>query len=157
MHHKSYFEKSLISTIIVQENPKMFRDFLAKQNLKSFPNLMSAVDPLTSPECLQHEDFDTKLKKQTLLCKFKLDQDANEMNNVFEDSDHEWIFDDKQVLALFNPLKKDALSLLLVKVFTEIHANLQNKVEPFIGKTVKVVTDILQNGMLKYLILKQLC
>ena len=106
--------------------------------------------PLTSPECFHHADFDTKLKKQTLLCQFKLDQDAKEMGNLFEDSDHEWILDDKQVLVLFNPLKKDALSLLLVKVFNEVHANLQDKVEPFIRKTLKVVTDMLLNGMFNY-------
>ena len=40
----------------------------------------------------------TRLKKQTLLCKFKLDQDPGpDMVSLMDDSDHEWILTDKQV------------------------------------------------------------
>ena len=110
MHHKSYFEKCLLSALIVQENPKAFKEFLATQNLKSFPTLMGSIGNLTPPESVQHADFDVILKKQASLCKFKLDQDSDDMFSRMEESDHEWILSDKQVLFLFNPMKHDALS-----------------------------------------------
>ena len=61
MHHKAYFEKCLTSSLIVQENPKKFREFLAVQDLRSFPTLMNSIDHLATPES-QHFEFDTRLE-----------------------------------------------------------------------------------------------
>ena len=60
MHHKAYFEKCLTSSLIVQENPKKFKEFLAVQDLRSFPTLMNSIDNLATPES-QHFEFDTRL------------------------------------------------------------------------------------------------
>ena len=152
MHHKSYFEKCLLSALIVQENPKAFKEFLATQNLKSFPTLMPSIGNLTPPESVQHADFDIMLKKQALLCKFKLDQDSDDMFSRMEESDHEWILSDKQVLFLFNPMKHDALSKLLIQVFSTLHSNLKDNMEPFVNKTVEVVAELFSEGMLLSLI-----
>ena len=148
MHHKSYFEKCLLSALIVQENPKAFKEFLAAQNLKSFPTLMASIGNLTPPESVQHADFDVILKKQASLCKFKLDQDSDDMFSCMEESDHEWILSDKQVLFLFNPMKHDALSKLLIQVFSTLHPNLKDNMEPFVKKTVEVVAELFSEGML---------
>ena len=148
MHHKSYFEKCLLSALIVQENPKAFKEFLATQNLKSFPTLMASIGNLTPPESVQHADFDVILKKQASLCKFKLDQDSDDMFSRMEESDHEWILSDKQVLFLFNPMKHDALSKLLIQVFSTLHPNLKDNMEPFVKKTVEVVAELFSEGML---------
>ena len=61
MHHKAYFEKCLTSSLIVQENPKKFKEFLAVQDLRSFPTLMNSIDNLATPES-QHLEFDTRLE-----------------------------------------------------------------------------------------------
>ena len=148
MHHKSYFEKCLLSALIVQENPKVFKEFLATQNLKSFPTLMGSIGNLTPPESVQHADFDVILKKQASLCKFKLDQDSDDMFSCMEESDHEWILSDKQVLFLFNPMKHDALSKLLIQVFITLQPNLKDDMEPFVKKTVEVVSELFSEGML---------
>ena len=148
MHHKSYFEKCLLSALIVQENPKAFQEFLATQNLKSFPTLMASIGNLTPPESVQHADFDEMLKKQALLCKFKLDQDSDDMFSRMEESDHEWILSDKQVLFLFNPMKHDALSKLLIQVFSTLHPNLKDNMEPFVKKTVEVIAELFLEGIL---------
>ena len=156
MHHKSYFEKCLLSALIVQENPKAFKEFLATQNLKSFPTLMASIGNLTPPESVQHADFDVILKKQASLCKFKLDQDSDDMFSCMEESDHEWILSDKQVLFLFNPMKHDALSKLLIQIFSTIHPNLKDNMEPFVKKTVEVVAELFSEGMLISLFKKKM-
>ena len=142
MHHKSYFEKCLLSSLIVQENPKAFKEVLASQNLKSFPTFMASIDNLTSPDTENHTDFNTLLKKYSLLCKFKLDQDAEGMVSLIEDSDFEWILTDQQVLALFNPTKNDALSSLLIQIFDTHHPVLKDQLDPFVTKTVKVIAEL---------------
>ena len=150
MHHKSYFEKCLLSALIVQENPKAFKEFLATQNLKSFPTLIASIGNLTPPESVQHVDFDVMLKKHALLCKFKLDQDSDDMCSRIEESDHEWILSDKQVIFMFNPMKHDALSKLLIQIFSKLHPNLKDSMDPFVKKTVEVVGELFSEGMLLY-------
>ena len=81
------------------------------------------------------------------MCKFKLDQDPGpDMINLVDDSDHEWILTDKEVLILFDPLKNNVLSQLMIKIFGTVHPNLCDKVEPFVNKTLKVITNIFSDG-----------
>ena len=70
------------------------------------------------------------------------------MFSRMEESDHEWILSDKQVLFLFNPIKHDALSKLLIQVFSTLHPNLKDNMEPFVKKTVEVVAELFSEGML---------
>ena len=68
------------------------------------------------------------------------------MINLVDDSDHEWILTDNEVLILFDPLKNNVLSQLMVKIFGTVHPNLFDKVEPFVNKTLKVITTMFSEG-----------
>lgn len=138
MHHKSYFEKCVLACLIVQDDPVTFRELLKLQDLRSFPTLKN-LENLPLPDCSQHLEFSTKMEKMHAICLLKLNGKVNEeFIDKIEETDVEWILNDKQILVLFDPVSQSDLNRVLLKVFSLAQGH---DLKPFVDKTIKSLEE----------------
>ena len=145
MHHKNYFEKCVLSSVIVQNDPEIFMKFLKNQDLRSFPSLKNLkLSEISTPEC-SDTDFGLKLKKMHLLAKIKTyeNEKVEELFEILEIKDYSWILSDDKIKELFNPLKKIPVTELLLKVLKKVKQD--ETLEFYSKRTLELLKKELDN------------
>ena len=139
---KSYFQNCIKASIVVQSSPQHFLQLVSKLYSKNW----NSKSVLSEKLSCNHSSFETKLNKYRLLCKFKMENDSNalqELESEMETTDFDMVLNDTFIQEAFDPVGgcESDLSKLILKLARNIPCTKKSIMLPFSLKMIGLVRD----------------